>query len=258
MAAIFEGMVSTTVFASFMNRRLSVRKVRDSSRNGLQVKGSDEVARAGLAVDACIGTFKKAKKAGCDTVIVHHGIFWRGKGTDKGLTLKRVKFLKRSRMSLYAVHLPLDLHPVYGNNIQLAKMLKLSGVRKFGRYHGIDIGYSGRLRRPTTAGALARRLNHCLGTDSIVLGFGKRQIRSVGIVSGGGSSVLYETRQKGLDCLITGEAPHHVYQDAKDMGLNVILAGHYETETLGVKALGKLIEDEYGIPCVFIEDVTSI
>ena len=174
----------------FLNKELNVKKIKDSSKNGLQVKAKKDVKKIGFAVDACISTFEKAKKAKCDLLIVHHGLLWKKQKDILGLKKKRVDYLRKKEISLYASHLPLDLHKEYGNNIQLANMLNLKKINKFGKYHGKYIGYKGVTK--TTMSKIGDILNKKLKTKSTILNFGKKQIKTIGIVSGGGSDAIID------------------------------------------------------------------
>src|SRR5512141_1262958 len=133
---------------AFLNEELRVKKIKDASLNGLQAssRNNGNVAKVGFAVDACIPTFEKANKLGVDLLVVHHGIKWRPQ-KDRELETRRAEYLKRSNIALYAAHLPLDLHEEYGNNIQLFRILGAQGPRRFGRYHGIRIGYAGTFKQ---------------------------------------------------------------------------------------------------------------
>jgi len=241
----------------FLNGELDVRNIQDASRNGMQVTGKKNIDKVGFAVDACLATFEKAKSAGVDMLVVHHGIKWRGARDITGLRKKRIAYLKRNRIALYAAHLPLDLHVELGNNAQLAKMLGLEKLSGFGKYHGIAIGFMGKLARSTTIGRISAKLNREIRSKCVTLPFGKKQIRRIGIVSGGGDYSLAEAHSKGLDCLIIGEAAHHIYHEAKDLKMNLIVAGHYETETVGVKALMPVIRERFGVKTTFIDVPTA-
>jgi dinuclear metal center YbgI/SA1388 family protein len=245
--------------ASFLNKTLRVGKIKDASVNGLQVRSrkSGDIRKVGFAVDACISTFEKAKKLGVDLLVVHHGIKWRPQ-RDRELEVRRAAYLKRSHIALYAAHLPLDLHQEYGNNIQLLRILGAQGPRKFGRYHGIKIGYTGAFKKAIKLDAAAGILNKKLHTACRALRFGKDRIRSIGIISGGGGSILKEAVASSLDCFLVGEIDLAVYNAAKDCGLNVLVAGHYATETVGVKALMPLVGSVFGVETVFIEDPKDI
>ncbi len=244
--------------SSFLNRTLQVRRIKDASVNGLQVaaRTEDEVRTVGFAVDACISTFRKAKELGVDLLVVHHGIKWRPQ-KDRPLALQREAFLKKHGISLYAAHLPLDLHREYGNNIQLARILELQGLKKFGRYHGIKIGYAGTVL-PASLGTVAGKIRRTLRSPVQVYAFGKGRIRSIGIVSGGGGSLLPDAAADGLDCFLVGEADLAVYNAAKDHRMNLITAGHYATETVGVKALMPLVRQTFGVRTVFIADAKHL
>ncbi|HHQ44529.1 MAG TPA: Nif3-like dinuclear metal center hexameric protein [Candidatus Altiarchaeales archaeon] len=250
--------VSTNSVVRFLNNTLSIRTIPDSSRNGLQIRGSETVNKVGVAVDGCRDVFTLARKSRCDFVIVHHGLFWKGARDATGIRKQNVNYLKDHGISLYAVHLPLDLHANLGNNILLAQLLGLGGVKKFGRYHGRPIGYMGTLNKKTMLDELARKLEQKLNTKCTLLPFRKKKISTLGLVSGGGSASLSEAHLKRLDCLVTGEAPHEIHHLAKQLKINVVLAGHYETETLGVKALGKLLTEKYGLPYKFLHAPTII
>ena len=250
-------MKKTTVknISDFLNSTLRVKKIRDASVNGLQVRARNarEIAKVGFAVDACISTFEKAKEQGVELLVVHHGIKWRPQ-KDKVLAEKRTAFLERSDMALYAVHLPLDLHEEYGNNMQLARLLELGRLRRFGRYHGIKIGYAGTFRTATSPAAVATLVRSQLRSACRVFPFGKDRIRSIGIISGGGGGMVNDAVKEKLDCFLVGEIDLAVYNAAKDHGINLIVAGHYATETVGVKALMPLIGETFGLETVFIED----
>ncbi len=242
-----------------MNRILRVKTINDASVNGLQVNSrrTGEVRTVGFAVDGCMETFRKAKEQGVDLLVVHHGIRWRPQ-RDRTLAQRRETFLKRHRIALYAAHLPLDLHREYGNNVQLARALGLQDLKKFGRYHGIKIGYSGKVASATSPGKIAARIGKELRSPVRVFPFGKQRVRSVGIVSGGGGSMLVDAVEEGLDCFLVGEADLAAYNAAKDHRMNLIAAGHYATETVGVKALMPLIGEAFAVRTVFIADVKDL
>jgi dinuclear metal center YbgI/SA1388 family protein len=241
--------------AGFLNRTLQVNRIKDSSINGLQVRSRTmgAVRKVGFAVDACLSTFEKAKKLKVDLLVVHHGIKWRPQ-KDRDLAQQRAAYLEKNRMALYAAHLPLDLHGSYGNNMQLSRMLDLQNLRKFGRYHGIKIGYAGTFKRPITVNAIMAVLNKQLNTTCRVFQFGNDRIRSIGIISGGGGSILPEACREQLDCFLVGEIDLAVYNAAKEYRMNLIVAGHYATETVGVRSLMPLVRETFGVETVFVDD----
>lgn len=241
--------------ASFLSRTLRVRKIKDASLNGLQARSRKrgELRKVGFAVDACLSTFEKAERQGIDLLVVHHGIKWRPQ-KDKELENRRAAYLQHSDMALYAAHLPIDLHEEYGNNIRLCRMLDVRQPRKFGKYHGIKIGYAGAFGRPTSLKTLAAKLERGLAASCRVFRFGRERVSSIGVVSGGGGSLLLDAVREELDCFLVGEIDLAVYNAAKEHGMNLLVAGHYATETVGVKALMPLVRETFGVETVFVSD----
>jgi dinuclear metal center YbgI/SA1388 family protein len=245
--------------AHFLDRTLRVKKIKDASMNGLQVRSrrTGTIETVGFAVDACLSTFEKAKKLDVGLVVVHHGIKWRPQ-KDRDLEKRREAVLKKNDTALYAAHLPLDLHEDYGNNAQLARILDLRGLRRFGRYHGVKIGFEGEFAKVVALTDVEHVLNGQLQTRCRMLRYGKGRIRSIGIVSGGGGSMLKDAVDRGLDCFLVGEIDLGAHNSARDYGMNVIAAGHYRTETTGVKALMPLVRETFGVKTVFIEDAKDL
>lgn len=251
-------MTSLSSIVRFLNKGLDVKQIHDKSRNGLQVRVPKKINVIGFAVDASLETFERAKDLDVDLLIVHHGLFWKGQKDTYGLRLRRIAYLKKHRINLYAVHLPLDLHPTYGNNITLVHMLGVENIKPFGNYGGMNIGFCGRWKKSRTLKSIASILDHRLKTKSRVLQFGKNSIRSVAIVSGGAASLLGESVVKKFDCFITGEFGHSSYNDAKDSKQNVIISGHYATETVGVRSLIPVLKKRFGVKTIFIDLPTGM
>lgn len=232
---------------NFLNRELQVDQFEDSAVNGLQVGSQKDIKTIGFAVDATIETFQKAVENECDLLITHHGISW---GNDlksiKGNNFKRVEYLMKNNLALAAYHLPLDAHSLYGNNAQIAAKLMLKRVEQF------DLGVKGMLRDETDIQALAANINTSLNTASKVYNYGKNEIRTVAIISGSASRMI-EAASKFADVLITGDLSYGSQHIAKELQTNLILAGHYETETAGVQALQVILEKKYGVKTIFIE-----
>jgi len=249
-------MVNLNTVVRFLNKELKIRKIKDSSRNGLQTRGRDDIKRIAFGVDACMELFVKAKKERCDIIIVHHGLLWKGmKRTE--LLDRRIDFLRKNKISLYAAHLPLDLHNKYGNNIEICGILKLKNIKKFGNYHGINIGYSGDTQKEIEFYDLINLINKEFKVRSKNLNFGKNIIKRIGVVSGGGADAIPEASKKA-DCLLTGEIKHSNYHTAKELKTNVISAGHYATETFGVKALMPALKQKFNIETIFIDIPTKL
>jgi len=227
--------------------------------NGLQVRSrkGGPIQRVGFAVDACFTTVEKASALDVDLLVVHHGIKWRPQ-KDRELERRRTVNLTKHNMALYAAHLPLDLHEEYGNNMQLCRLLDVRDPRKFGRYHGVRIGYAGMFSKATGLDEVAAKLKARLRSSCRVHRFGKDRVRSICIVSGGGGSMLKEACESRLDCFLVGEIDLAVYNAARDYGMNLIVAGHYATETVGVQALMPLVRDTFDVDAVFVDDAKDM
>jgi dinuclear metal center YbgI/SA1388 family protein len=230
----------------------------DQSMNGLQVEASGEIRNVALAVDACRESISRAARQKADLLIVHHGLFWGGMPPVTGILSSRVKALLDGNVSLYAAHLPLDCHPEIGNNAQIAKVLGIGETGRFGKYACVDIGTSGSLPRPMKIEGLRRKLAGILDSPVQTFTFGPAVVRKIGIVSGGGASLTQAAADAGCDALLTGETSHSSYHVARENGISLIFAGHYASETFGVKALGKLMSEKLGLRTFFIDLPTGL
>ena len=245
--------------AAFIDDTLKISDFgADSAMNGLQVESSADVKRIVTAVDVSDRSIRKAASSGADLLIVHHGLFWGNPVPITGVMARRIKLLLSKGVSLYAAHLPLDCHPVIGNNALLAELLGLERCTPFGLYHGMAIGLCGALPHPLAPAGLARKLKKSLGAESKIFPFGPDRVRKLGIVSGGGASLVGDAASAGCDALLTGEPAHSVYHLAREARITLICSGHYSTETLGVKALAGLIRTELGLTAKFIDIPTGL
>jgi len=241
----------------YLDERLNIGGVADGSANGLQVAGGLEITRVAVATDAALVTYRAAIELGCQMLFVHHGLIWGGITRVTGREREHLKLLLDSELNLYAAHLPLDLHPELGNNAQLAATIGLADQQPFGDYHGVPIGFSGRLANPLSCLEMATRFQERIGGTPKTLPFGPETNSTVGIVSGGGSSTLREAVDRGLDCLITGEGRHEDHHQALEGGINVLYLGHYHSETLGVRAVGRELADRFGVEVSFVDEPTG-
>jgi len=246
-------MIKTSELAQFLDELLKIKEIEDDSQNGLQVENSGNVKKVALAVDASIASFIKTKKEGCDFLLVHHGLFWNKPFTVTGQFYQRIQSLINADIALYAAHLPLDLHPELGNNAQVQQILNWPVTGDFGDYHGTIIGKEVQFDHLKTIDELINEMTNSLNCQIQTWRFGPEKIKRIAYVSGGGISLLQEAIDKHMDAFITGEPKHDSYWMAKEAGMNVIFAGHYATETLGVKAVGKVLEDKFNLETVFID-----
>jgi dinuclear metal center YbgI/SA1388 family protein len=226
----------------------------DYGPNGLQVPGADEVELVVTGVSAHRELFEQAAAAGAQLVLCHHGIFWGEPAGPVTEQLKsRLKVLFEHDISLAAYHLPLDAHPEVGNNALICEGLGLQRGEPFGMAKGLPVGWIGHAAEPLTPSGLVERARSLFGSDPLVFESGPGQIRRVGIVSGGGSSTLAEAVSLGLDAFVTGEPTEHVMADAREGGIHFIAGGHYASETFGVRRLGELLAERFGVAHQFVE-----
>jgi dinuclear metal center YbgI/SA1388 family protein len=251
-------MASLPEIVSYANEYLRIGKCGDwpNALNGLQVENSGRVAKIGAAVDASTRTFSAAVTRGIDFLIVHHGLFWPGLQPVTGPFRRQLKLLFEHEIALYAAHLPLDLHSVVGNNAQLAAALGFAETEPFLETKGELVGV--RIRASVARDELVARLEHSLGRPVNAIAAGPSETASIGIVTGGAGSEIYTVAREGIDTFITGEAPHWAAVAAEELGVNLLLGGHYATETFGVKALAAHLSQRFDLPWEFIAAPTGL
>lgn len=255
-------MASLKEIAGFLDEYLRIKDIKDSSWNGLQVDGKDEetceVRKIMLAVDASMDTFRKALEIGADMVIVHHGHFWSDDNPSvRGWNKERIDFLLRNGISLYAAHLPLDMHREVGNNAQLIKLLGAEIVSEFHKYDGVAIGWIGRLGTPKRIRDICGILKSSLKAECRTLAFGPDLIRTVAVCSGGGGyGGMGDFIESDADLYISGDAID-LCPKVKDSKRNVIFAGHHATEIVGVRALAGVLRDRFRVEAEFVDIPTG-
>jgi dinuclear metal center YbgI/SA1388 family protein len=231
----------------------------DYGPNGLQVPGAEDVEVVVTGVSAHRELFEQAASAGAQMVLCHHGIFWGEEAGPITQQLKaRLKLLFDHDMSLAAYHLPLDAHPEVGNNALICRGLGLERGTAFGEAKGGPVGWVGTAVDPLSIGELVERSTSVFGSEPLVFDSGPAEIRRVGILSGGGSSLLGEAIDLGLDAFVTGEPTEHVMADAREGGIHFLAAGHYASETFGIRRLGELLAERFGVDHRFIDTPNPI
>jgi dinuclear metal center YbgI/SA1388 family protein len=241
---------------AWIDAYLEVRRFGDYSPIGLQVEGAAAVQRVALGVSAHLEIIEAAAAWGAQVLLVHHGFFWPGEPlTLRGWRKARIKALLVHDLSLGSYHLPLDAHPVVGNNARLCDLLGVpaQGRAPFARSKGADIGLIGRFDAPVPASALFGRLKAGLGGAGLVFDAGPAEVSVIGVVSGGGASYYEEARALGAQLFVTGEPREPAMAEARETGTHFVAAGHYNTETLGIKALGAQIEAALGLETRFFD-----
>ncbi len=251
-------MAELKKIVEFLDEYLNHANIKDSSFNGLQFEGNQKVDKIMFAVDAGIDTFNKAVELGANMIVVHHGQFWdKNNPSIKGFSKERMKILFENDISLYVSHLPLDMHREVGNNAQLLNLLGAEIVKEFGEMDGQYISYVGKVDG-MTIDEVKDILDDSLGTDCHVLDFGKTEIKSIAVCSGGGGLKIFgQAVDLNPDLYITGEQTE-IYHLAKDSGINVIFAGHHATEIVGVKALSKVVSEKFDVSVEFVDLPTGL
>ena len=228
---------------------------RDFGPNGLQVPGAEEVSRVVTGVTASRALIDAAIGREAQLVLVHHGLFWDFHPTGLSpIVAERLRLLFRHDVNLAAYHLPLDGHQSVGNNAQLAERLGCASHEPFGEGFGRPIGRVGSFGGAgVEAGELFERVADVCGRKPLVFDAGPERIRRIGIVSGSAAKSLPEAIAAGLDAFLTGEPAEHVMADAREAGIHFVAAGHYATETFGVRALGDRLASTFGVEHVFVD-----
>ena len=239
---------------AFLDDLLDAGSWDDYGPNGLQVWGRDEVDLVATGVSAHRELFERAGAADAGLVLCHHGLFWGDAPMTVGPQLRRrLEVLFGAGASLAAYHLPLDAHPEVGNNALICQALGLRRERPFAEVRGRHIGFVGESSELLSLEELASRCAEAFGREPLVLEGDGRRIASVGIVSGGGGSNIGDAAAAGLDALVTGEPEEPAMADARETGVALIAGGHYATETFGIRRLGEVLAERFGVRHQFID-----
>lgn len=226
--------------------------------NGLQLDNSGRVVKLAAAVDACEPVIAEAVERGVSLLLVHHGLMWdQHCAAFTGARYRKLKRAIEGDLAIFSSHLPLDAHPEVGNAAQLAQAIGLQNLTPFFPYKTEPVGMRGEIE--TDFATLLNRVSGAVGDVPIVAcTAGPERVRKIGIVTGGAGSEVAQIARSGVDTFITGEGPHWSYTAAEELGLNVIYAGHYATETFGVKALAAHLAKKFDLPWEFIDHPTGL
>jgi dinuclear metal center YbgI/SA1388 family protein len=254
-------MPTVTAITNHLDRLLEIGDFSDYGPNGLQVPGRTDIQTVVTGVSAHAALFEGAAEEGADLIIVHHGLFWRGQPLHITPPMyRRLRVLFDHDMALAAYHLPLDAHPEHGNNALIAEGLGGIDRQPFAPHDGRPIGIRTRFDGDGLSldELFARVVRLVGGREPLVVGGGPERIRTLGIVSGGGTDYIHDAIALGLDAFLTGEPVERAFGIAKDEGIHYIAAGHHATETFGVRRLGELLEREFGVRHIFVDVVNPI
>ena len=243
-------MVKALDIIGTCDRILQAESFSDYGPNGLQVPGRKDVRLVTTGVSATLALFERAAELGADLVITHHGLFWDGQSRALSPAMaRRLRVRLEADIGLAAYHLPLDGHPEHGNNAILAERLgcdrheAFTAIGRAGEFAGDGI----------TAADLRARVKEVTGREPLVQGAGPDRVRRIAIVSGAAADMLEQAAAEGFDAFLTGEPKERSMADAEEAGIHFVAAGHYATETFGIRRLGELLAAEHGIEHVFVD-----
>lgn len=257
-------MAELSAVVRFLDEELRTAEVPDydAALNGLQLGNGGRVSRVAAGVDFSGATVAGALKEKADLLLVHHGMFWGGAERLVGPTYDRLKRAIEGGLAVYSSHLPLDLHPTLGNNALFARELQLAPDGSFGRYQTIEIGVMGRAKLSTVSlFDRVRAFSSKFATTAVCTPIERgRQTQRWAIITGAGASsdTLREAAERGVDTLIVGEGPHHSAVAAGELDIAVIYAGHYASETFGIRALADHVAKRFDLPTSFIDVPTGL
>ena len=251
-------MVSLDELVAFLDRELRTASIADypGAMNGLQLANGGQVGRIVAAVDASLPVIEAAAEGGPGLLIVHHGMFWQGAQPVTGAFYRKLKIAMEAGLAIYSSHLPLDVHPDWGNNILLARAIGLEDPVPFLDQKGLPMGLRGTWNG--SRGELLTVLQNVLAGPVHLCPGGPEAISEVGICTGGAGSEVAKVAAAGVATFITGEGPHWSYPLAEELGINVFYGGHYATETFGVKAIAAALAGKFGIPDYFVDHPTGL
>lgn len=251
-------MASLHEVVTYLDRELRIAEIPDypGALNGLQIENAGKIAKVAAAVDASLPVFEKAIVAGADLLLVHHGMFWQGAERVTGPVYKKLKLALDAGVALYSAHIPLDIHPDWGNNTQLAARIGMHETEAFFDWKGVHLGL--RQHMDISLTELKSAVEKAVDGPVHLCAAGGDSVGKVGLITGGAGSEVAAVAACGIDTFITGEGPHWSYSLAEELGVNVLYAGHYATETFGVRALAEHLERQFGTASLFIDHPTGL
>lgn len=252
------GMASLQEIVSFLDAELRISEIPDYSGavNGLQLENGGTVTKVAAAVDASLPVVETAVAAGADLLVVHHGMFWQGTQPLTRAFYRKIKAAMDGGLAIYSSHLPLDVHPELGNNALLMRALGFTASGTFFESKGTRLGLTADVG--ISREALVSRVTTVVSGPVHLCPGGPESIKKIGLVTGGAGSEVAICTAEGIDTFITGEGPHWSYPLAEELGINLLYAGHYATETFGVKALADRLARDFGVAQTFIDRPTGL
>jgi len=253
----FSGTLMTSITNKKLNNVLTEfmqpHRIKDFTVNGLQVEGKENICKVITGVTASQALIDAAIEQQADAILVHHGYFWKNESPAiTGIKYKRISALIKNDINLFAYHLPLDIHPELGNNVELARLLGITVRRGLEPWDKASVAQVGKFEEEITPAELTLRITDTLQREPLVVDAGK-PIKTVAWCTGGGQSYIELAIEQGIDAFISGEASEQTIHLAREAGMSFFAAGHHATERYGVKALGEWLAEEKGLDVTFID-----
>ncbi|WP_068547648.1 Nif3-like dinuclear metal center hexameric protein [Thalassotalea crassostreae] len=242
-------------FVQLLNEIMQPDRIKDFCPNGLQVQGSDTVNKIITGVTASQALIDVAIEKGADTILVHHGYFWKNESyCITGIKHKRIKALLDNNINLVAYHLPLDIHEMLGNNVQLAKLLEIDVTGPLELGNPVSVAIQGELESAISADSFNARISAALNRPSLhIASASNKPIKTVAWCTGGGQGYIELAAEQGIDAFISGEVSEQTTHIAREMDIHFFAAGHHATERYGAKALGQYLSDNHGFDVEFVD-----
>lgn len=254
-----QSMADLKSIVQFLDESLNTCGIPDypAALNGLQLQNDGKVTKVAAAVDASLPVIRKAIEAGADLLVVHHGLFWQGAQKFVDSQYLKIKEAMDANLAIYSSHIPLDVHPEWGNNALLAKCIGLENTESYHDWKGILLGVRGRVS--LTLDELVAKVSEAVESPvHVCKGKADGGVGVVGVITGGAGSEVADMASQGIETFITGEGPHWSFPLAEELGINVIYAGHYASETFGVRKLSSVLEKKYELNTQFIHHPTGL
>ncbi len=246
--------ITNKALLNYLNKTLKPEAIRDYCPNGLQVEGKQEIERLVTGVTASELLIDSAIELNADAILVHHGYFWKGEDPCvMGMKRNRLKKLMNNDINLYAYHLPLDIHPEFGNNAQLATLLGIESIEGLERDDALSVAKRGQFPQSLSLVEVEKRIAKKLLRAPLVEDAGPSRIKTVAWCTGGGQNYIEEAAEQGIDLFITGEVSEKTIHTAREMNINFIAAGHHATERYGAKALGEHLAEKFLLEVNFVD-----
>ncbi len=246
--------ISRLELQNYLDGMLRVSEISDYCPNGLQVEGTGNIEKIVTGVTASQALVNAAIEANADALIVHHGYFWKGESQAvTGMKKRRLSALLINDLNLFAYHLPLDVHPEFGNNRQLASILDIQNISAVTGVKPVGVVMQGNFEEPIEGLALQAKLQELLGRDVLIEGPMSKPISTLAWCTGGGQGFIEQAVELGVDAFITGEVSEQTVHTAREMGITFFAAGHHATERYGVKSLGEHIKQQFDVSVEFID-----